>query len=72
DHKNQDLLNLSYWGTNYSLNLLGMKPVYSVKKTPFIEKLEHIFIDQNKFSQQVAAASNEVDTEDMTDDDYNF
>ncbi|AUJ30780.1 MAG: ribonucleotide-diphosphate reductase subunit beta [Liquorilactobacillus hordei] len=72
DHENQDLLNLCYWGTNYSLNLLGMEPVYSVKKTPFIEKLEHIFIDQNKFSQQVAAASNEVDTEDMTDDDYDF
>jgi ribonucleoside-diphosphate reductase beta chain len=70
--ENQAALNVCYWGANYSLRLLGMRATYNVKQTPLIKRLEQTFVEQDKFLRQSGTASVETDTEEMSDDDYDF
>jgi hypothetical protein len=51
---------------------LGFNAVYEVQPSSLVAQLKELMIDQDQFLQQVTAANNESDTEEMTDDDYDF
>ena len=67
-----EAINLAYYGANHALTSLGFDTSYEVQPSPLVAQLKKLMIDQDQFLQQVTAANNESDTEEMTDDDYDF
>ncbi|WDF83213.1 ribonucleotide-diphosphate reductase subunit beta [Lacticaseibacillus pabuli] len=67
-----EAINLAYYGANHALTSLGFDASYEVQPSPLVAQLKKLMIDQDQFLQQMTAANNESDTEEMTDDDYDF